>query len=136
MKTKVLLDFIDAINCADLNAMVDLMADNFTFIDSRDNRCTGKENMKQAWIEYFNLFPDYNIEITGMLKKKSLFYLVGYAGGTYKNLKNEENSNYWRIPAAWSAMIKKNKVQNWQVYADNSVVVELLNRNEAVQTIN
>ena len=130
MKSKVLLDFIDAINHANVDTMVGLMADEHTFIDSRDNRYTGKENMKQAWIGYFNLFPDYKIEITGMLQKKSLFYLVGYAGGTYKNQRNENNSNYWRIPAAWSAIIKKNKVQRWQVYADNSVVLEIVNRNK------
>ena len=130
MKSKVLFDFIDAINHANVDKMVDLMADEHTFIDSRDNRCTGKENMKQAWIGYFNLFPDYKIEITGMLQKKSLFYLVGYAGGTYKNQRNEDNNNYWRIPAAWSAIIKKNKVQSWQVYADNSVVLEIVNRNK------
>ena len=130
MKSKVLLDFIDAINHANLDKMVDLMADEHTFIDSRDNRYTGKENMKQAWIGYFNLFPDYKIEITGMLQKKSLFYLVGYAGGTYMNMINENNTNYWRIPTAWTAIIKKNKVQYWQVYADNGVVVEIVNRNK------
>jgi len=130
MKSKVLLDFIDAINHANLDKMVDLMADDHTFVDSRDNKCIGKENMKLAWKGYFNLFPDYNIEITGMIHNKSLFYLVGYAGGTYLNLINENNSNYWRIPAAWSAIIKKNKVQHWQVYADNSVVLEIMNRNK------
>jgi len=130
MKTKILLDFVDAINRADVDRMADLMADDPVFVDSRDNRTTGKENMKQAWKGYFNLFPDYKIEITGMLQKKSLFYLVGYAGGTYMNMINENNTNYWRIPTAWTAIIKKNKVQYWQVYADNGVVVEIVNRNK------
>jgi len=130
MKTKILLDFVDAINCANVDRMADLMADDPVFVDSRDNRTTGKENMKQAWKGYFNLFPDYKIEITGMLQKKSLFYLVGYAGGTYMNMINENNTNYWRIPTAWTAIIKKNKVQYWQVYADNGVVVEIVNRNK------
>lgn len=130
MKSKVLPDFINAINRADVDKMVDLMADDHTFIDSQDNKCTGIDNLKQAWIEYFTLFPDYNIELTGILKKKTLFYMVGYAGGTYKNLKNENNSNYWRIPAAWSAIIKNNKIQSWQVFADNSVVLVIVNRNK------
>ena len=130
MKTKILLDFVDAINCANVDRMADLMADDPVFVDSRDNRTTGKENMKQAWKGYFNLFPDYKIEITGMLQKKSLFYLVGYAGGTYMNLMNENNSKSWRIPAAWTDIIKKNKVQYWQVYADNGVVLEIVNSNK------
>jgi len=130
MKSKILMDFANAINRGDVDKMVELMSDNHTFVDSRDNRVTGKENMKQAWIGYFNLFPDYKIEITGMLQKKSLFYLVGYAGGTYMNLMNENNSKSWRIPAAWTDIIKKNKVQYWQVYADNGVVLEIVNSNK------
>ena len=124
------MDFADAINRGDLDKMVDLMSDDHTFVDSRDNRVSGKENLMQVWKGYFNLFPDYKIEITGMLQKKSLFYLVGYAGGTYMNLTNENNSNCWRIPAAWRVIIKKNKVQYWQVYADNGVVLEIVNRNK------
>ena len=124
------MDFADAINRGDLDKMVDLMSDDHTFVDSRDNKTIGKENLMQAWKGYFNLFPDYKIEITGMLQKKSLFYLVGYAGGTYMNLTNENNSNCWRIPVAWRVIIKKNKVQYWQVYADNGVVLEIVNRNK------
>ena len=69
MNSQVLLDFVDAINRADVDRMVELMTEDHLFVDSRDNMTTGKENMKQAWIGYFNLFPDYKIEITGMLEK-------------------------------------------------------------------
>ena len=130
MNTKVILDFVDAINRADVVNMVELMAEDHTFVDSRDNRMTGKENLKKGWLGYFELFPDYKIEITGMLHEESLFYMVGYAGGTYKSMQNEANTNYWRIPAAWKAVILYNKVQLWQVYADNGVVIDILNRNQ------
>ena len=129
MYTKVILDFVDAINQADLDKMVELMADDHVFVNSRDNKSTGKDNLKQAWMFYFDLFPDYNIEITGMLQKKSLFCMYGYASGTYKNLKNENDTNHWRIPAAWTAIIKNNRVKYWQVYADNGVVLDIVNRN-------
>jgi ketosteroid isomerase-like protein len=130
MYTKIILDFVDAINHADLDKMVELMADDHVFVDSRDNKSTGKDNLKQAWMFYFDLFPDYNIEITGMLQKKSLLCMYGYASGTYKNMKNEDNSNHWKIPAAWTAIIKNNKVKYWQVYADNGLVIDIVNRNK------
>jgi ketosteroid isomerase-like protein len=130
MYTKIILDFVDAINHADLDKMVELMADDHVFVDSRDNKSTGKDNLKQAWMFYFDLFPDYNIEITGMLQKKSLLCMYGYASGTYKNMKNEDNSNHWKIPAAWTAIIKNNKVKYWHVYADNGVVFDIVNRNK------
>lgn len=128
INTKVILDFVEAINRADVDSMYELMSDDHTFVDSRDNKSTGKENMRQAWIGYFNLFPDYKIEITGMLDKESFVCMYGYASGTYLGMKNENNSNHWRIPAAWTVVIKNSKVQNWQVYADNGVVMEIVNK--------
>jgi hypothetical protein len=128
MNANIVLDFVDAINSADVDTIYNLMAEGHLFIDSQDNRVIGKENMKQAWIGYFALFPDYKIEIKEILEKDSLFCILGYASGTYKNLKNENNSNYWRIPAAWTATVKDNQIKVWQVYADNSIVLEIINK--------
>lgn len=129
MKTKVVLDFVEAINNGNVDKIYDLMTDNHLFIDSQDNRVIGKENMKQAWIGYFELFPDYKIEINEILEKDSLICLLGYASGTYKNLKNKNDSNCWRIPAALTAIVKGNQIKVWQVYADNSIVLDIINKN-------
>ena len=129
MNSQVVLNFVDAINHADVDKMYELMTEDHLFVDSRDNKTSGREIMKQAWIGYFDLFPDYKIEITGMLQKKSLFCVYGYASGTYKNPKKINNNNHWRIPAAWIATIKNKRIKNWQVYADNGVVVDIVNQN-------
>jgi len=129
MNSQVVLDFVDAINRADVDKMYELMTDDPIFVDSRDTVTSGKENLKQAWIGYFDLFPDYKIEITEMLEKESILGMYGYASGTYKNLKDENNTHHWRIPAAWTVIIKNNRVKKWQVYADNSVVLDIINNN-------
>jgi hypothetical protein len=97
MKCKVVLDFIDAINSANIRSILDLMTDDHVFIDSQGNKATGKDILEQAWIGYFGLFPDYSIEIKDTLEKDSLICILGFASGTYKNLHNTENSNHWRI---------------------------------------
>jgi ketosteroid isomerase-like protein len=130
METKIVLDFIEAINCSNVDKMCDLMTIDHVFIDSQDNRTIGRDIMKQAWIGYFAMFPDYKIEIKEIFVKNPLICLLGYASGTYKNLVNEQNSNYWRIPAAWSAIIKDNQIKQWQVYADNIPVMDIINRNK------
>ena len=130
MNTKVVLDFVHAINSANVDKICSLMTVDHLFIDSQDNRMTGRENMKQAWIEYFELFPDYKIEINEVLQRDSLLCILGYASGTYKNLKNKNNSNYWRIPAAWTAILIDNQIKVWQVYADNIAVMDIINRNK------
>lgn len=130
MKNNILLDFVDAINKADIDNILNIMSDDHVLIDSQDNKVSGKDNLKQAWIGYLALFPDYKIEINETLEKDSLICFLGYASGTYKNLQNDINSNYWRIPAAWTAIIKDNHVKHWQVYADNIIVMDIINRNK------
>ena len=104
MKSDIVTDFTDAINSSDVLRITDLMTDDHVFIDSQGNKATGKELLKQAWAGYFELFPDYRIEIEETFEKDSLICILGYASGTYKNLHNEKNTNHWRIPAAWTAI--------------------------------
>jgi hypothetical protein len=130
MHTQVILDFVAAINRGSVENICNLMTEDHVFIDSQDNRTFGKENMKQAWIGYFALFPDYKIDPVEILEKDSLICILGYASGTYKNLKNEKNSNYWRIPAAWTSIVKDDQIKVWQVYADNIIVLDIMNRNK------
>jgi len=130
MKKHVISDFVAAINCANVDKIYDLMTFDHLFIDTQDNRTVGKDVMRQAWIGYFGLFPDYKIEINEIFEKDSLVCILGYASGTYKNLTNENNSNYWRIPAAWMAILEDNHIKKWQVYADNIIVMDIINRNK------
>ena len=130
METKIVLDFIVAINEANVNKICDLMTTDHVFIDSQDNKTIGKDKMRQAWIGYFALFPDYKIEINEILEKGPLICMFGYASGTYKGLINEDNSNYWRIPAAWRAIVNDDLIKLWQVYADNIIVMDIINKNK------
>jgi hypothetical protein len=130
MKTKVIRDFVDAINNANVDKICSLTTHDHLFIDSQDNKVEGKEMMKQAWIGYFELFPDYKIEVNEILEKDFLTCILGSASGTYKNLKNIDNSNYWKIPIACAAIIKDDQIKQWQIYADNIIVMDIINRNK------
>jgi len=130
MGTKVVLDFIEAVNAAHVDKMYDLMAVDHQFIDSQDNKIVGKEQMRQGWIGYFELFPDFKIEINEMIENGFLIYMFGYTSATYRNLVNADNSNHWRIPAAWRVLVENDKIKIWQVYADNIVVMDIINRNK------
>ena len=91
-KLNVVEEYINAINAGNINKLEELMAHDHLFIDAHDNRLIGRENMKQSWIGYFSMFPDYKIEIDEVLIKDSIICILGYASGTYKNIKNAENS--------------------------------------------
>jgi ketosteroid isomerase-like protein len=130
MKDNIILDYIDAINKADVDRILNIMTDDHVLIDSHDNKMTGKDNLRQAWTGYFGLFPDYKIEVNEIIEKDSLFCIFGYASGTYKNLKNKDNSNYWKNPIALTAIIKDSHIKQWQIYTDNIIVMDIINRNK------
>lgn len=130
MKKNIILEYVDAINKADVDRILNILTVDHILIDSHDNKMTGKDNLRQAWTGYFEMFPDYKIEVNEIINKDSLFCILGYASGTYKNLKNNDNSNYWKIPVAWTAIIKDNLIKQWQIYADNIIVMDIINRNK------
>ncbi len=131
MDLKIVRDFIGSINSANIDSLYDLMSNDHVFIDSRGNSMVGNDNMKKAWTGYFDLFPDYKIEINDTLQNDSAIVLLGYASGTYKTSnENLDDSNHWKVPASWKAIVEHNKIKLWQVYADNSVAIEIMNKNK------
>ena len=54
------LKFIQAINDQNVSLIIQMMSEDFAFVDTYGDVET-KEEMKSGWREYFNLFPDYAI---------------------------------------------------------------------------
>jgi ketosteroid isomerase-like protein len=136
MDLMIVMDFIESINSANIDRLYELMGNEHEFIDSRGNSMIGNDKIKKAWIDYFNLFPDYKIEITDTLQNDSIIVLLGYASGTYKATnKNMNPNNHWKVPATWKAIVSDKKIKLWQVYADNSVVIDIINKNQTRNTI-
>jgi ketosteroid isomerase-like protein len=120
--------FVEAINNHNVDGIIDLMTDDHIFIDGQDMKHVGKDGMKEGWAGYYELFPDYNIEISDVVEDDAVFGLFGYVSGTYKGLKNESDSNFWRIPAAWKAIVQNEKIRHWQVYCDYSSLFKIIEK--------
>lgn len=108
----IAIQFVEAINTSSIDKIEKLLSTDHIFIDSGDGRYEGKDFMIQAWIGYFEMFPDYKIEIVDISENDSLVGIFGYASGTYKGLHNETNSNYFRVPASWKAIVEDNKIKH------------------------
>jgi ketosteroid isomerase-like protein len=124
----VVIRFVEAINNHDVDEIINLMTDDHVFIDGQDNKNVGKEGMTEGWKGYFDLFPDYQIEIADIVDNDPAFGLFGYVEGTYQGIKNESNSNFWRTPASWKAKVKDEKIYHWQVYCDYSVLLKIIDQ--------
>lgn len=121
MDTKVVSvfkEFVYAINRADLAELNKLMSKDHIFVDSGGKKEQSRENMIKEWRTFFEMFPDYKIEIEDIIQNKETIGAFGTATGTYNGKRGLIPENIIKMPAAWRAIIKDDKVQLWQVYAD------------------
>jgi ketosteroid isomerase-like protein len=114
-------EFVRCINAHDAKSIVSLCTGDHIFIDSLGSQVSGQEQLEQAWAGYFSLFPDYRIEIEAAASQDALVLACGFASATHAASKKS-----WRIPAAWRAIVRNGHIAEWQVYADNKPVYELL----------
>ncbi len=128
---EVVIRFITAINSHTIDSIVSLISEDHKFTDSLGNIFRGRETMKKGWTDYFHLFPDYKIEIDEIYSDENKIMLIGKAGGTYSIPSGELlKENIWKINVAWRALVIENKIKEWQVFGDNKVVFEILERNK------
>jgi len=123
--------FVARINDHDVPGLVALMPASHTFTDSVGNVITGRDKMKQGWVFYFQMFPDYAIEVTEAFAEGNAVALFGRARGTLAVNGKLAKENFWEIPAAWRAVIADSLVAEWQVYADNEPVRKIMAANAA-----
>jgi len=113
--------FVAQINAHDPSGIVALCTEDHVFIDSLGSRLSGHKRLERAWTGYFALFPDYRIEVESAAAQDRLVLACGFAAASHTASKKR-----WRIPAAWRAIVRKGQIAEWQVYADNKPVYELL----------
>lgn len=118
---ETLKHWLAAINTHDTGALAALMAADHVFVDSLGNRVRGAKSMEAGWRAYFALCPDYWVRADHVMAEGDTTLLAGEAGGTI-------DGESWRIPAAWRAVIHDGRVAEWQVFADNKPVYEILAR--------
>jgi predicted SnoaL-like aldol condensation-catalyzing enzyme len=92
----IALQFGEYINYHDAASLAALMSDNHSFIDRDNNIINSKENVINAWINFFKMFPDYK-NIFSIVKSTN--DLVIFAGYAYWSEENKYD------PAIWTAKV-------------------------------
>lgn len=116
---EVALRFVARINAKDVEGMVVLMTDDHRFVDSLGSAIVGRDRTRRGWEAYFHMVPDYGVEVQETFATGAVVVLVGRARGTYSPDGTLRVQNAWEMPAAWRAVVRGNRVAEWQVYADN-----------------
>jgi len=116
---EILQRWLAAINERDVATLAALMASAFVFVDSLGNEVQGAVKMTAGWQAYFAMCPDYWVRADHVMGDGPTLLLTGEAGGTIDGVA-------WKIPSAWSAVIRHGRIWEWRVFADNKPVYEIL----------
>ncbi len=125
---KIVKDFVNAINRGDVELISRMMSVNHRFIDGMGEVIQGSEHMKQSWTAYLKIMPDYHIEIREVYGSGRTIIILGETSGTYTTDGNMKPENFWKVPAAWRAVVLGDRIQEWQVFADNEPVRQIMKR--------
>jgi hypothetical protein len=124
--SELIVAFVEAVNHQNITKIVMGLSENTIFCNSQGKEISGKENVIRAWMNYFELFSDYYIEVDQIIENDHTAVILGYSGGTYK--KSVDDLDKWRLPSAWKVKLNNSEIAQWQVYTDNMVPFEIIKR--------
>lgn len=126
--SETVLEFIRAINERHVDKIVGMMTPDHKFTDSLGNEIPSRRAMRDAWLGYLDMVPDYAIEVEDVAEMGTTVVAVGKASGTYSPDGCLDPRNQWSINAAWRATVMGDRIHRWQVYADNHQLRSLMRR--------
>jgi len=103
----VVVAFNDAINAADLDALVALMTQDHRFVDSAGGTVEGRVACREAWSGFFESFPGYrNVFDTIVETAPGQVTADGRSECTFEPLDG---------PARWHAVVADGLLAEWRV---------------------
>jgi ketosteroid isomerase-like protein len=125
-----ILEFVERINAHDVDGILDLMAEDYRFINSAGDTFRGKAFMRATWRAHFAQYPDFQIRIDRVIADGQGVAVFGLAQGTYARNGEMFEENHWEIPSAFLGVAENSKMTLWQVFSDASIVFDLIKANE------
>ena len=107
----IVLQFNECINNQDIDGLANLMAPDYTFVDSSDDVLKGKEANVAGWLTFFNQFTDYLNHFHIIESRENMVLVIGHSTCSDKRLDG---------PAIWTAIVENDLVAEWRVYLDTT----------------
>lgn len=105
----IAIQFNDAINARDLDALVALMTDDHRFVDTEGTVFEGIDRCRAIWSGFFDAFPDYRNHFETVTEKDGTVVIAGRSTCSDARLAG---------PALWSVIIVDGAVREWRVHED------------------
>lgn len=125
---EVVGEFVAAINAGDAERLASLMTSDHVFVDADGSEHGDREKMGPGWREYFEMVPDFRIEVADRFSRLNIVVLTGAASGTFLQEGELRPENHWSVPAAWRVVVESESVAVWQLYANQHPMHQILDR--------
>ena len=112
---KVVNEFIDCINRADVKRMGELMTDQHRLYVFDEPPLTGKEANIDAWADYVTSFPTYRIHPHRVVGYGARVAVLGHTTGSHLDLTDEEEE---RLTLIWIAELAGGKILSFRLVED------------------
>lgn len=127
---ETVLAFVDRINAHDVAGIIDLMADDYKFVNSAGDTFGGKDMMRATWTEHFHQYPDFKIRVQRVVADDEGVGVFGVSQGTYSPDGKFDEENHWEVPAAFLGVARNGKMIFWQTWSDSSWVFDIIEANQ------
>ena len=127
---KIVKAFNNAINEGNVELLSSLMTEDHTFVDASGTAHSGVKEMTEGWKDFFRMFPDYKNNFENLLQDGNLVVATGKACGTYNGNRGLVSENRIEWSAAWKAIVENDKIKLWQVYADWSEGIKIIEEDQ------
>lgn len=127
---EVAMDFIQRINSGDVDSICELMTSDHIFQDALGKRFIGQDKMRDGWRHYLNSVAGYQIHADEFFCTDDRVAVFGSASGVYAGNGEPSPEKFWKVPAAWRAVIRSGLVAEWRVYADNQPLRKLMGESQ------
>jgi ketosteroid isomerase-like protein len=118
--------FVRAINRQDVPTLEALMAPDHRFVNALGEQLEGAEILREGWVRYFQMVPDYTIELEESYAIGAVVVLLGVAHGTYTADGQLHPENAWQTPLAVRVLVGDGHVIEWRIYADNEPIRRIM----------
>ena len=107
-KLTVLL-FNECINNQDIAGLAKYMAEDVKLIMGNEVTQNNKEEAKSAWMQFFEMCPDYKNHFNRIESKKDIVCVVGFSTCSNKSVDG---------PALWRVRVENDLITEWQILED------------------
>ena len=104
--------YVGRINAGDTAELGALVTDDHRFVDA-EGTAHPRGLTHEGWSGYFEIFPDYRIDVEVIFANGETVAAFGHASGSFQG-----KGAAWRFPAAWKAVVRGGEILEWRVYAD------------------